>query len=390
MAGTATGAKSYMEDMPTDAMCGDLFDHIDDLLDFPNDDDTGFMVMGGMTTETIPYTQGGGPLPLPPTPSFPPPPLPSPPKVEYDDGLVVGGGGLMTNASPGNDDTDTAAFNRKGDQLFDDLDIADLEWLSNFMDDSADSFSLDFPTADIGSSSSNDIKEQSLFRTPSPVSVLEPSSLSSGGGASSSSSSFSYSGGNGGGSDNGRALQVTFKSPDPISAVPARARSKRPRPATFFPRPHVTIPFLPPSSDCPSLLPPPSEPESFGESSTPPATNKAKKKKKSPPAAAGVGREEAVPPAVRKCMHCEIQKTPQWRAGPMGPKTLCNACGVRYKSGRLFPEYRPAASPTFVPSLHSNSHKKVVEMRIKSIQTATPGMPSPETCDLLEYIRRRE
>lgn len=50
----------------------------------------------------------------------------------------------------------------------------------------------------------------------------------------------------------------------------------------------------------------------------------------------------------------------------MGPKTLCNACGVRYKSGRLFPEYRPAASPTFIPSLHSNSHKKVIEMRNKT------------------------
>ncbi|KAL6577389.1 hypothetical protein OROMI_011665 [Orobanche minor] len=29
-------------------------------------------------------------------------------------------------------------------------------------------------------------------------------------------------------------------------------------------------------------------------------------------------------------------------------------------------EYRPAASPTFVPSLHSNSHRKVVEMRSKA------------------------
>ncbi|BAT91973.1 hypothetical protein VIGAN_07062500 [Vigna angularis var. angularis] len=65
----------------------------------------------------------------------------------------------------------------------------------------------------------------------------------------------------------------------------------------------------------------------------------------------------------RKCTHCEVTKTPQWREGPMGPKTLCNACGVRYRSGRLFPEYRPAASPTFVASLHSNCHKKVVEMR---------------------------
>ncbi|KAK1289224.1 GATA transcription factor 8 [Acorus calamus] len=65
----------------------------------------------------------------------------------------------------------------------------------------------------------------------------------------------------------------------------------------------------------------------------------------------------------RKCMHCGIEGTPQWRAGPVGPKTLCNACGVRYKSGRLFPEYRPAASPSFVPWVHSNSHKKVVQMR---------------------------
>ncbi|CAN0878182.1 GATA transcription factor 9 [Linum grandiflorum] len=65
----------------------------------------------------------------------------------------------------------------------------------------------------------------------------------------------------------------------------------------------------------------------------------------------------------RRCLHCATEKTPQWRTGPMGPKTLCNACGVRYKSGRLVPEYRPAASPTFVPAKHSNSHRKVVELR---------------------------
>lgn len=65
----------------------------------------------------------------------------------------------------------------------------------------------------------------------------------------------------------------------------------------------------------------------------------------------------------RKCHHCGVDDTPQWRAGPNGPKTLCNACGVRYKSGRLVPEYRPANSPTFRSDMHSNSHRKVVEMR---------------------------
>ncbi|VAI58993.1 unnamed protein product [Triticum turgidum subsp. durum] len=67
----------------------------------------------------------------------------------------------------------------------------------------------------------------------------------------------------------------------------------------------------------------------------------------------------------RRCSHCGVQKTPQWRAGPEGAKTLCNACGVRFKSGRLLPEYRPACSPTFVGNLHSNSHRKVLEMRRK-------------------------
>ncbi|KAM7475996.1 hypothetical protein LguiB_023239 [Lonicera macranthoides] len=51
----------------------------------------------------------------------------------------------------------------------------------------------------------------------------------------------------------------------------------------------------------------------------------------------------------RKYVHCGSVKTLQWRSGPTGPKTLCNACGVRHKLGRLVPEYIPAASPAFVP-----------------------------------------
>lgn len=40
----------------------------------------------------------------------------------------------------------------------------------------------------------------------------------------------------------------------------------------------------------------------------------------------------------RRCVHCGATKTPQWRAGPAGQKTLCNACGVRFKAGRLVPQ----------------------------------------------------
>lgn len=35
-------------------------------------------------------------------------------------------------------------------------------------------------------------------------------------------------------------------------------------------------------------------------------------------------------PGVHACSQCGAQSTPVWRAGPFGPKTLCNACGVRY------------------------------------------------------------
>lgn len=39
----------------------------------------------------------------------------------------------------------------------------------------------------------------------------------------------------------------------------------------------------------------------------------------------------AVPPVLgQACTQCSTHVTPVWRAGPKGPKTLCNACGVRY------------------------------------------------------------
>ncbi len=31
----------------------------------------------------------------------------------------------------------------------------------------------------------------------------------------------------------------------------------------------------------------------------------------------------------KRCAGCNALSTPLWRNGPLGPKTLCNACGVR-------------------------------------------------------------
>ncbi|CAI9768932.1 unnamed protein product [Fraxinus pennsylvanica] len=36
----------------------------------------------------------------------------------------------------------------------------------------------------------------------------------------------------------------------------------------------------------------------------------------------------------RICADCKTTKTPLWRSGPSGPKTLCNACGIRQRKKR--------------------------------------------------------
>ncbi|XP_008787687.1 GATA transcription factor 16-like [Phoenix dactylifera] len=36
----------------------------------------------------------------------------------------------------------------------------------------------------------------------------------------------------------------------------------------------------------------------------------------------------------RVCAECRTSQTPLWRSGPNGPKSLCNACGIRYRKRR--------------------------------------------------------
>lgn len=39
----------------------------------------------------------------------------------------------------------------------------------------------------------------------------------------------------------------------------------------------------------------------------------------------------ADPLLARRCANCDTTSTPLWRNGPRGPKSLCNACGIRFK-----------------------------------------------------------
>ncbi|KAL6615746.1 hypothetical protein ACP70R_038016 [Stipagrostis hirtigluma subsp. patula] len=61
----------------------------------------------------------------------------------------------------------------------------------------------------------------------------------------------------------------------------------------------------------------------------------------------GGRHENAAAPAAsaRRCANCDTTSTPLWRNGPRGPKSLCNACGIRYKK-----EERRAAAAAVAPA----------------------------------------
>ncbi|XP_021685479.2 GATA transcription factor 5 isoform X2 [Hevea brasiliensis] len=209
-------------------------------------------------------------------------------------------------------------------------DLASLEWLSHFVEDSNSEYSAPFP-AGISQEKHN---QDNLSGLQKPV-----------------------------------LTEQCFKTP-----VPAKARSKRARTCVRgwpLGSPSLTESSSSSSSSSSPPCPPSSylifTPTGMNHEPTEPVflgrpTAKKQKKRPAGELRSGVGGGSH---GARRCSHCGVQKTPQWRTGPLGAKTLCNACGVRYKSGRLLPEYRPACSPTFSGELHSNHHRKVLEMRQK-------------------------
>ncbi|KAI3844748.1 hypothetical protein MKW92_029914 [Papaver armeniacum] len=217
-----------------------------------------------------------------------------------------------------------------------DDEIAELERLSTFVEDSFSDGSISVDKDFCNNSKKDD---SCRLRRSNRVSIRKNSS--------------SFSG--------GKTMPLS-----PGTADPERVGSKRPQSAIFSQQPTSNFTSLKSCNINVENQPMPnsyitSESEYFAESDSPYTPNvngKEQKKMKK-------GKKKRKQQLPGKCLHCEITKTSQWREGPMGRGTLCNACGVRYRTGRLFPEYRPKASPTFVDSIHSSSHKKVLEMRVK-------------------------
>lgn len=88
-----------------------------------------------------------------------------------------------------------------------------------------------------------------------------------------------------------------------------------------------------------------------------------------------------------RCVHCRTMETPLWRSGPDGLKTLCNACGVRFKKGKLLLYHnsagiltaipQPDSEPVFLPPPPKKSSKKPLAPLSAPPPTSAPLFPPP-------------
>ncbi|KAK1377741.1 GATA transcription factor 21 [Heracleum sosnowskyi] len=66
---------------------------------------------------------------------------------------------------------------------------------------------------------------------------------------------------------------------------------------------------------------------------------------------------------IRVCSDCNTTKTPLWRSGPQGPKSLCNACGIRQRKAR-----RAMAAAAAENGISTRTDTKVLIKKTKTPQ----------------------
>ncbi|KAL1202934.1 putative GATA transcription factor 22 [Cardamine amara subsp. amara] len=84
---------------------------------------------------------------------------------------------------------------------------------------------------------------------------------------------------------------------------------------------------------------------------------------------------------IRTCSDCNTTKTPLWRSGPRGPKSLCNACGIRQRKAR-----RAAIAAATTISEASPPLLKIKKMQNKTKRSngvdnlSSPSAPNVNNC----------
>ncbi|CAG8575366.1 2278_t:CDS:10 [Funneliformis mosseae] len=93
----------------------------------------------------------------------------------------------------------------------------------------------------------------------------------------------------------------------------------------------------------------------------------------------------------KNCMYCGVRYTPMWRRGPKGPGTLCNACGVKWKQGKIMVEESPNddnepteqndSTPVAQPSNSRNPSISIGEDAPNPSAAKIPGRPLTDDDD---------
>nr|ABA95921.1 GATA zinc finger family protein, expressed [Oryza sativa Japonica Group] len=189
-------------------------------------------------------------------------------------------------------------------------------------------------------------------------------------------------GGGGGGGGGGVRYVLALPAMASLAVLIAHLDAAVPvprRPRSYLPR---AVPMAWWAFRLPVFRPPPPPPP-------PPAKNPVKEEEGvarvvvvvAPPPPVDPGEEEAGKRAAkraRRCLNCDAVETPQWRSGPMGRSTLCNACGVRLRAVGSLPEHRAPAARTTTAAPASPPDSPIW----------TPGHKPPSSSPDIYLVRR--
>ncbi|XVE97990.1 hypothetical protein REPUB_Repub03eG0066700 [Reevesia pubescens] len=96
---------------------------------------------------------------------------------------------------------------------------------------------------------------------------------------------------------------------------------------------------------------------------------------------------------IRVCADCNTTKTPLWRSGPRGPKSLCNACGIRQRKARramAAAAAAAAANGTIVAAETTPSMKNKVQHKAKKLSNGCVPQLKNKKCKLSSQSQGRK
>ncbi|KAL3535620.1 hypothetical protein ACH5RR_004081 [Cinchona calisaya] len=85
---------------------------------------------------------------------------------------------------------------------------------------------------------------------------------------------------------------------------------------------------------------------------------------------------------IRVCADCNTTKTPLWRSGPKGPKSLCNACGIRQRKARRAMAAAAAAAANGTTPTYETTAPLKIKVQNKDKLKSNNGHQFKKRCKL--------